>query len=376
MARKWPPPLVESRSGNGNRERQYRRRDGGADICRPCRSADDQPRPRRPLEGQAVARACPTPACRWPGCRRNKAAPAPALPTASPSWAPPAALRCRCRSRRRCSPDGCWRAPALPRPAGAMTVAPGPPARPDHALNADGTLSGRVGGIPFAKESGHIAVVAIGGKRVRVALVKTADCRVSEGQNLAGDASDSVSLRSHQSRCAVRRSPFDASALDADGRGRAQRADCRRAGSDPGAQRRVMPTSASPSSARSGNSRPCSKISRGLPAKPPPRWPPPAPPPTPSCAAMRSTTRCCSKPPPRKSAPAKPPPKAPPSRIRCIGAIGFTNEHVLHRFTLRLLAWRDDFGSESHWAAALGELVRGAAPMNSGRCWRRDRISR
>ena len=44
------------------------------------------------------------------------------------------------------------------------------------------------------------------------------------------------------------------------------------------------------------------------------------------------------------------------------GAIGFTNEHILHRFTLRLLSWRDDFGSESHWAAALGELVakRGA----------------
>ena len=44
------------------------------------------------------------------------------------------------------------------------------------------------------------------------------------------------------------------------------------------------------------------------------------------------------------------------------GAIGFTQEHILHRFTLRLLAWRDDFGDESHWAAALGNFVaaRGA----------------
>ena len=44
------------------------------------------------------------------------------------------------------------------------------------------------------------------------------------------------------------------------------------------------------------------------------------------------------------------------------GAIGFTNEHVLHRFTLRMLAWRDDFGNESHWAAALGGMIaaRGA----------------
>jgi acyl-CoA dehydrogenase len=39
------------------------------------------------------------------------------------------------------------------------------------------------------------------------------------------------------------------------------------------------------------------------------------------------------------------------------GAIGFTKEHVLHRFTLRMLSWRDDFGSESYWAAALGNMI-------------------
>jgi acyl-CoA dehydrogenase len=39
------------------------------------------------------------------------------------------------------------------------------------------------------------------------------------------------------------------------------------------------------------------------------------------------------------------------------GAIGFTQEHVLHRYTLRLLSWRDDFGDESHWAARLGDLI-------------------
>ena len=44
------------------------------------------------------------------------------------------------------------------------------------------------------------------------------------------------------------------------------------------------------------------------------------------------------------------------------GAIGFTKEHVLHRFTLRMLGWRDDFGSESYWAVELGRRVakRGA----------------
>jgi alkylation response protein AidB-like acyl-CoA dehydrogenase len=40
-----------------------------------------------------------------------------------------------------------------------------------------------------------------------------------------------------------------------------------------------------------------------------------------------------------------------------LGAIGFTREHVLHRFTRRLWAWRDDFGNESQWAVRLGNLV-------------------
>ena len=40
-----------------------------------------------------------------------------------------------------------------------------------------------------------------------------------------------------------------------------------------------------------------------------------------------------------------------------LGAIGFTQEHTLHRFTRRLWAWRDDFGNESDWAVKLGNLV-------------------
>jgi acyl-CoA dehydrogenase len=40
-----------------------------------------------------------------------------------------------------------------------------------------------------------------------------------------------------------------------------------------------------------------------------------------------------------------------------LGAIGFTKEHHLHRFTRRLWAWRDDFGNESYWAVKLGHLV-------------------
>lgn len=39
------------------------------------------------------------------------------------------------------------------------------------------------------------------------------------------------------------------------------------------------------------------------------------------------------------------------------GAIGFTAEHILQRFSRRAWGWRDDFGSESVWAKELGEHV-------------------
>jgi acyl-CoA dehydrogenase len=48
------------------------------------------------------------------------------------------------------------------------------------------------------------------------------------------------------------------------------------------------------------------------------------------------------------------------------GAIGFSAEHVLHRYTQRLWAWRDDFGGEAEWAARLGRLL---AARGAGALW-------
>jgi alkylation response protein AidB-like acyl-CoA dehydrogenase len=39
------------------------------------------------------------------------------------------------------------------------------------------------------------------------------------------------------------------------------------------------------------------------------------------------------------------------------GAIGWTAEHILQRYTRRMWGWRDDFGAESHWAVMLGDMV-------------------
>lgn len=37
------------------------------------------------------------------------------------------------------------------------------------------------------------------------------------------------------------------------------------------------------------------------------------------------------------------------------GAIGFTHEHVLHRYTARLTSWRSEYGNERLWGAHLGD---------------------
>ena len=42
---------------------------------------------------------------------------------------------------------------------------------------------------------------------------------------------------------------------------------------------------------------------------------------------------------------------------QCMGAMGFTHEHVLHHYTRRLWVWRLDFGSDTYWATRLGESV-------------------
>ncbi|MDR6858617.1 acyl-CoA dehydrogenase family protein [Variovorax guangxiensis] len=39
------------------------------------------------------------------------------------------------------------------------------------------------------------------------------------------------------------------------------------------------------------------------------------------------------------------------------GAIGFTEEHELHRFTKRLWSWRDECGNEAFWSHQLGQRI-------------------
>jgi acyl-CoA dehydrogenase len=246
-------------------------------------------------------------------------------------------------------------------PAGAMTVAPTRP-RDRIALNADGTLSGLSRGIPFAKDCEHIAVVATGDKGAAIALVKTADCHVSEGQNLAGDGSDSVTFeRTKVIRSAPAPTGFDQSALMLMGASV-------RSVLAAGALEAILSLSVRYANERVAFERPIGKFQAvqqnlarlaGETAA--------------ALAAAGSAADTIAQTPAFDDTVLL---EAASAKIRTgesaaegsaiahqvHGAIGFTNEHVLHRYTLRLLSWRDDFGNESYWAAALGELVarRGA----------------
>ena len=246
-------------------------------------------------------------------------------------------------------------------PAGAMAVAPARP-RDRITLNTDGSLSGLSRGTPFAKDSKHIAVVAAADKGTAIALVKTDDCRVSEGQNLAGDGSDTVTFaRTKAIRSAPAPAGFDPSALMLMGA-------TVRSVQAAGALEAILSLSVRYANERVAFERPIGKFQAvqqnlarlaGETAA--------------ALAAAGSAADTIAQTPAFDDTVML---EAAAAKIRSgeaaaegsaiahqvHGAIGFTNEHVLHRFTLRLLSWRDDFGSESYWAAALGELIarRGA----------------
>jgi acyl-CoA dehydrogenase len=44
------------------------------------------------------------------------------------------------------------------------------------------------------------------------------------------------------------------------------------------------------------------------------------------------------------------------------GAIGFTQEYILHFHTKRLWSWRDEFGKESEWSLLIGRAAAAAGP--------------
>jgi len=247
----------------------------------------------------------------------------------------------------------------LKAPAGKMTVAP---ARPTDriALAADGTLSGKAIGVPFAAEAEHIAVLAENGTGSTVALVATKDCRLGDGANLAGDAANAVTFERVKPLVSAS-TELDKTALMLMGAGvrsvetagaleailslsvayaNERVAFERKIGKFQAVQQNLARLAGEVAAALAGSGSAADTLSQSDEFDD-----------TTFLEAASAKIRCAEA-------------ASEGSAIahQVFGAIGFTQEHILHRFTLRMLSWRDDFGNESWWAAELGRFAarRGA----------------
>ena len=246
-------------------------------------------------------------------------------------------------------------------PGGEMTVAPAGP-KDRITQNPDGMLSGRARGVPFAKAAKHVAVLAHGVGGISIALVDAAELRIESGLNLGGDHSDTVIFDNVAPKIS-KPAPagFDQTTLMLMG-------GVVRSLQIAGALESMLDISVRYSNERVAFEKKISKfqaVQHNL-AKLAGE----------SAAALAAATSAADA---IASASAFDDAvflEAVSAKIRCAeaaekggaiahqvhGAIGFTIEHILHRYSLRALAWRDDFGSESFWAVELGNRIvaRGA----------------
>jgi acyl-CoA dehydrogenase len=242
-------------------------------------------------------------------------------------------------------------------PTGAMTLAPAGP-KDRIIVNADGTLSGRARGIPFAGDAKHIAVLAHDGSgKASIALVDAAKCRIERSLNLGGDSTDSVTF-DRVTPVAIKPAPkgFDQTSLLLMGA-------VTRSLQIAGALETLLEISVRYSNERVAFEKKISKfqaVQHNL-AKLAGE----------SAAALAAATSAADAFASGAASKEAMFLEAAAAKIRCSeaaekaaaiahqvhGAIGFTIEHILHRYSLRALAWRDDFGSESYWAVELGRRV-------------------
>jgi acyl-CoA dehydrogenase len=247
-------------------------------------------------------------------------------------------------------------------PDGEMTVVPASP-KDRITVNADGSLSGRARSVPFAKAAKHFAVLAVDAKgSASIALVDAGKCRIEAGIGLGGDNSDTVTLDKVQP-ATIKPAPkgFDQARLMLMG-------GVARSLQIAGALESMLEISVRYSNERVAFEKKISKFQAvqhnlaRLAGE--------------SAAALAAATSAADAIATATDFNDEVFLEAVAAKIRCAeaaekgggiahqvhGAIGFTIEHILHRYTLRALSWRDDFGSESYWAVKLGErfAARGA----------------
>jgi alkylation response protein AidB-like acyl-CoA dehydrogenase len=233
----------------------------------------------------------------------------------------------------------------------------------------DGRLRGRASRVAFAREADHLVVCGVRGSAGFVALVDRAACRVEPHDNLAGEPRDTVVLDG------VAPAALDATPLFLehwlDLMGATARA-CQMAG----ALRAILARSVAYAGERVAFDRPIGKFqaiqhalarlageaaaalaASGSAADALASWAPEA---TPWAIAYFDSLLLEVASAKIRVGEAAAAGAAIAHQVH--GAIGFSTEHPLHRYTRRLWAWRDDHGSETAWAARLGAHVaaRGA----------------
>ncbi|TMJ71477.1 MAG: acyl-CoA dehydrogenase [Alphaproteobacteria bacterium] len=240
---------------------------------------------------------------------------------------------------------------------GAMTCGP---TRDGERLTlaGNGTLSGALRAVPFAKGAKHLAVLArreAGGSAV--ALIEAAQARVGEGTSIGGDPLNTLSFNG------ARPSSVKDAPADLDEQAMLLMGAAARAMQMAGALEAILDLSVAYANERIAFERAIAKFQAvqhnlarlaGEVAV--------------AIAAAGSAADAIANTPAFDEAVFL---EAASAKIRVgeaategaaiahqvLGAIGFTKEHTLHRFTRRLWAWRDDFGNESFWAVKLGHLV-------------------
>jgi len=235
-------------------------------------------------------------------------------------------------------------------PGGPLTIAP------VHAdghirLTADGMLKGQARRVPFARNAGHIAVLAHRGNKPTVTLVAAAGLPISQSPSLAGEPRDDVSFDGVVPE-AARPAPVDQDLLVSFGAAvRLQQMA--------GALEKILEQSVQYALDRAQFGRPIAKFQAvqhnlatlaGEVAA--------------ASAAADAVAEACALPDIAIGAIAI-------AKVRggeaagtgaaiahqVHGAMGFTYEHSLHHATRRLWSWREEFGNEAVWAARLGRMV-------------------
>ena len=245
-------------------------------------------------------------------------------------------------------------------PAGKMTVAPCRP-RDRITLAPSGRLSGRARGVPFARDVAHVALLAEGAQGMHIALVAQSDCQISDGHALAGVSLGDVTFD------AVMPLTVGVAPIGFGPTHLMQMGAVLRAVETAGSLQAILELATTYAQERVAFGKPIGKFQAvqhnlarlaGEVAA--------------ATAAAGSAAEAIAR---IGAEPARFDEgiflEAAAARIRSaeaategaaiahqvFGAIGFTREHVLHRYTMRLLSWRDDFGNESQWAVDLGNRV-------------------